>query len=115
MSLSAVIVITERAAIRLKGLLDGRVERFVRLGVSKRGCTGLSYYLGYENFACKYDEVVTAVSSCGSNVKVLIGPKDIMYVLGTHMDFVSDRVKSEFIFKNPKATETCGCGESFHM
>ena len=109
----AAIAVTERAAVRLKVLLDGRVERFVRLGVTKRGCTGLSYYMGYDNFARKYDEVVTAFTPCGSEVNVLIGPKDIMYVLGTQMDFVSDRVRSEFVFTNPKAKSMCGCGESF--
>lgn len=107
------ITVTERAAGRLKTLLNNRVERFVRLGVTRRGCTGLSYYMGYDDFARKHDEVVTAFAPCGTEVNVLIGPKDVMHVLGTEMDFVSDRVRSEFVFRNPVAKGTCGCGESF--
>lgn len=107
------LTVTERAAVRLKDLLAGRAERFVRLGVTKRGCTGLSYYLGYDSFARKHDEVVTAFAPCGTEVSVLIGPKDVMHVVGTEMDFVSDRMRSEFVFTNPRVKAMCGCGESF--
>jgi iron-sulfur cluster assembly 1 len=46
-------------------------------------------------------------------IKVLIDPGALMHVIGTKMDYVEDRLKSEFVFINPNAKGTCGCGESF--
>jgi iron-sulfur cluster assembly protein len=50
-----------------------------------------------------------------SGTKVIIDSKALLSVLGTRMDYVSDPLKSEFVFYNPKAKGTCGCGESFHV
>lgn len=56
----------------------------------------------------KFDELVE-----DKGVKVLIDPGALLHVLGTKMDYVQDRLKSEFVFLNPNAKGTCGCGESF--
>lgn len=48
-------------------------------------------------------------------VRVVIDSKALMVLVGTEMDFVEDDLKSEFVFKNPNAKGTCGCGESFHI
>ena len=48
-------------------------------------------------------------------VKIVIEPSALMYVVGTRLDFVEDPLRSEFVFENPNATGTCGCGESFNV
>ena len=48
-------------------------------------------------------------------VKVFIEPKALMFIIGTEMDFVDDRLRSEFVFSNPNSKGECGCGESFNV
>ena len=48
-------------------------------------------------------------------MKILVDPTALMYVVGTRMDYVEDALRSEFVFENPNATGTCGCGESFNV
>eukprot|EP00958_Prasinococcus_capsulatus_P002265 scaffold203_cov386-Prasinococcus_capsulatus_cf.AAC.27 len=58
----------------------------------------------------KFDEVVTQ-----DGVSVIVDSKAIMYVLGTTMDYVEDRLRREFVFHNPNSKGECGCGESFNV
>ncbi|GAA0140075.1 chaperone [Lithospermum erythrorhizon] len=64
--------------------------------------------IGYTDDKGKFDELVE-----DKGVKILIEPKALMHVLGTKMDFVDDKLRSEFIFINPNSKGQCGCGESF--
>ena len=58
---------------------------------------------------------VTALHARDIQFKVLIDPKAIMYIIGTNMDFVEEKMKSGFVFVNPNEKGRCGCGESFNV
>eukprot|EP01027_Heterolobosea_sp_BB2_P006075 GEZU01009210.1.p1 GENE.GEZU01009210.1~~GEZU01009210.1.p1 ORF type:complete len:131 (+),score=6.84 GEZU01009210.1:66-458(+) len=106
----AALSLTDAAAKRLSELLSNKSALGIRLGVRRRGCNGLSYTMDYATEKKPMEEVVEQ-----KGVKVFIEPKALMFVVGTEMDFVEDKVRSEFVFKNPNAKGSCGCGESFNV
>jgi iron-sulfur cluster assembly protein len=106
------MTVTEAAADRVKALLDkrGKPSAGVRIGVRSAGCSGLSYTLEYADERGEHDEVVE-----DHGVTLLIDPKASMFLLGTEMDYVEDKLQSGFVFNNPNEKGRCGCGESFHV
>ena len=104
------MTLTDAAADRLKNLMSTRDEPSVglRVGVRSGVCSGMAYTMEFAAEAGPYDEVVE-----DKGVTVLIEPKAIMYLIGTEMDFVLEKLQSGFVFNNPNEKGRCGCGESF--
>jgi len=112
MAVRQAMTISDAAAERVKALLGkrGKPSAGIRIGVRTKGCSGLSYTLEYADEKQKFDEVVS-----DKGVTVLIDPKAAMFIIGTEMDYVEDKLQSGFVFKNPNEKGRCGCGESFHV
>ena len=108
----ALFTISDTAASRIQKLLAsrGKPSAGIKVGIRTRGCSGLSYSIEYADTVEPHDEVVEE-----KGVKVLIDPKAVMFLIGTEMDFVEEKLKSGFTFKNPNEKGKCGCGESFHV
>src|SRR5438094_240429 len=85
-----------------------------QLGLKSRGCSGMAYSLEF----CPGDKLASArpdLVVAQDGLRIVVDPKALMYVVGTRMDWVEDAVRAEFVFENPNATGTCGCGESFNV
>jgi len=110
--MKSAITITPNASEHIRGLLAarGKPSAGVRVGVRTKGCSGLSYTIEYADEISKFDEVVDA-----GEFKVLIDPKAVMFLIGSEMDYVEEKMKSGFTFRNPNEKGRCGCGESFHV
>jgi len=104
-----VVTLTDAAAARMQEIMDGADEKFigVRIGVKNGGCAGMEYEMSYATEAKPLEEVVEE-----NGVKVLIDPKAILFLIGTEIDFVADKLSQRFVFRNPNQTDACGCGES---
>ena len=107
-----VIKLSDNAANRIKEIMSkaDNTAIGVRVGVKSGGCAGMSYIMEYAKEAKKNEEVIE-----DKGVKVFIDSNAIMYLLGTEMDYKTDKFSSQFVFKNPNETERCGCGESFKV
>jgi Iron-sulfur cluster assembly accessory protein len=107
-----VIKLSDNAANRIKEIMSKAKSSAigVRVGVKSGGCAGMSYIMEYAKEAKKNEEVIE-----DKGVKVFIDSNAIMYLLGTEMDYKTDKFSSQFVFKNPNETERCGCGESFKV
>tara|TARA_Y100001970_G_scaffold31162_1_gene38682 strand:- start:155 stop:490 length:336 start_codon:yes stop_codon:yes gene_type:complete len=107
-----VIKLSDNAANRIKEIMSKADDKTigVRVGVKSGGCAGMSYMMEYAKEAKKNEEVIE-----DKGVKVFIDSNAVMYLLGTEMDYKTDKFSSQFVFKNPNETERCGCGESFKV
>lgn len=106
------IRLTERAAKELKRIVleqNLKDDILLRVGVTGGGCSGFSYSLGFDE---DYDEEKdTSYEYYG--IKMVVDKKSALYLDGTVVDFFDGLEKRGFIFENPNATKTCGCGSSF--
>jgi iron-sulfur cluster assembly protein len=106
---SKVITLTEAAAERIRALMaaSGGKAAGLRIGIKKGGCAGMEYTMDYAAEPNPHDELVE-----DKGVRVLIDPTAVMFLLGTEMDYKTDRMSAGFVFNNPNQTSACGCGES---
>jgi len=107
-----VMRLTDAAAVRIKDVM-ARAERpvaGVRVGVKNGGCAGMEYTMEYADEVRPTDEVVE-----DKGVKILVDPKAVLFLLGTEMDYKSEKLSAQFVFNNPNQTSACGCGESVQL
>ena len=105
------IQLTERAAQEVKTILDQQklpATTCLRIGVRGGGCAGFSYVLDLTDKPAEDDEQFTS-----QGVRIVCDPKSYIYLIGTTIDFRDEMMGRSFVFNNPQATGTCGCGGSF--
>ena len=106
-----IINLSESAKEELKRLLEKEIEKKegVRLSLLAGGCSGLSYHMEFDNKKEK-----DLVDDCGG-IKVIIDPKSALYINGITVDYQGGLQGRGFVFTNPNATKSCGCGTSFSV
>ena len=105
------ISLTDTAARHVQGFLESRGRGLgIRLAVKTTGCSGLMYQLTFDNERKEGDSTFE-----DNGIEVVVDKKSYLYLLGTILDFSGGLNGKGFVFKNPNADRTCGCGESFSV
>ena len=105
------ISLTEKAISEVKKIMEQNKipdTYGLRVGVKGGGCSGLSYSLGFDGEMRESDKIISK-----EGVKIFVDPKSLFYLSGTQLDFTDGLNGRGFVFNNPNATKTCGCGSSF--
>jgi iron-sulfur cluster assembly protein len=107
-----VMTLTPAAVARVRSLLAGKdgESAGLRIGIKKGGCAGMEYTMTLVDKADKFDEVIVA-----DGARVIIDPTAVLYLLGTEMDYKTDKLATQFVFNNPNQKSACGCGESVNL
>lgn len=104
------VTITEAAAKQIQTTIDKRGGIGFRLAVQTSGCSGFKYVLDYADETKEGDTIVEAFGA-----KLLVGPESLPFIEGTEVGYEAEGLNYHFVFNNPKAINTCGCGESFNI
>ena len=83
---------------------------FVRVGVKSGGCSGLSYQLKFDKMTQENDKIFE-----DNGIKIVVDKKSLLYLVGTTLEYSGGLNGKGFVFTNPNANRTCGCGESFSL
>lgn len=108
-----VITVTENAKNQVLKILKSESldnTYFVRVAVKSGGCSGLKYDLDFDNVT-NTDDVISE----SNDIKVVCDKKSVLYLIGTELDYSGGLNGKGFIFNNPQASRSCGCGESFSL
>lgn len=106
------INISDSARDRLLQIMqqETAIKKFVRVGVESGGCSGLSYKLDFDVNKNDDDELIK-----DNQIQLLVNKKSFLYLVGTTLEFSDGLNGKGFVFSNPNANRTCGCGESFSL
>src|ERR1044072_2044618 len=107
------ITVSENAknhALELIRAENKPADSFIRVGVDSGGCSGLSYKLEFDNMMRDGDQVFE-----DNGIKIVVDRKSFLYLAGTQLDYTGGLNGKGFVFNNPNASRTCGCGESFSV
>ena len=106
------VTISENAKKELLALMRAEKEanKYVRVGVSSGGCSGLSYSLDFDSTKLETDKVFE-----NNGITLLVDNKSYLYLVGTTLSYSGGLNGKGFVFENPNASRTCGCGESFSV
>lgn len=85
-------------------------QDFVRVGVKSGGCSGLSYELKFDKITSDDDKIFE-----DNGVRIVVNKKSFLYLVGTTLEYSGGLNGKGFVFNNPNANRTCGCGESFSL
>ena len=108
------IQVSEKAKLKAIELMkddgyDASID-FIRVGAKSGGCSGLSYELTFDKEEKENDKVFE-----NNDIKIIVDKKSFLYLVGTELDYSGGLNGTGFVFKNPNANRTCGCGESFSL
>jgi iron-sulfur cluster assembly protein len=106
------IKVSENAVKKARTLMEEEgknpTEAFIRVGVKGGGCSGLSYDLSFDTEMKEDDKEFE-----DNGMKIVVDKKSFLYLIGTELDYSGGLNGKGFVFNNPNANRTCGCGESF--
>ena len=108
------IKVSESAKSRIANLMKEEgfdaTQDFVRVGVKSGGCSGLSYELKFDKAQSETDRLIE-----DNEIKIVVDKKSVLYLAGTILEYSGGLNGKGFVFNNPNAQRTCGCGESFSL
>ena len=112
--ITVMIQVSESASKKIVSMMEedgfNAATDYVRVGVKSGGCSGLSYELKFDKQIGENDKVFE-----DNNVKIAVEKKSFLYLAGTILEFSGGLNGKGFVFNNPNAQRTCGCGESFSL
>ncbi|MBZ9728210.1 iron-sulfur cluster assembly accessory protein [Salegentibacter sp. JZCK2] len=108
------IKVSESAKKKIAALMSeegfDNLQDFVRVGVKSGGCSGLSYELNFDKAKAEDDKLFE-----DNEIKIVVDKRSVLYLAGTVLEFSGGLNGKGFVFNNPNAQRTCGCGESFSL
>lgn len=108
------IQVSESASKKIKTMMEedgfNAATDYVRVGVKSGGCSGLSYELKFDKAIGENDKVFE-----DNQIKIAVEKKSFLYLAGTILEYSGGLNGKGFVFNNPNASRTCGCGESFSL
>mgnify|MGYP003648220445 CR=1 FL=1 len=112
------IMLSERAQLEVRRIVSEQSlgeGTFLRVGVKGGGCSGFQYTLGFDDMKKDTDQTSLVEGDREEDIEVVCDPKSFLYLNNTIIDFADGLMSRGFEFKNPSATKSCGCGESFSV
>lgn len=104
------VTLTPNAEKKIKSIFEqeNKKDAQLRIGIKGGGCSGFSYVMDFDNRASETDQQFVI-----NDLKIVIDSKSLIYLAGTEIDYIDGFGGSGFVFNNPNATRSCGCGSSF--